>query len=276
MGSGRTPPLGAGRKGRFGTHEKWAFRAEGGEEPAGAEAGQAGAGLRGRVWPLFGVGELSMSSEKDEVVARIRGRLQGTVRRMAGGGPMQLAGEESLRPSLWDRVKEGLVRTAVDYVPKTLVPSTAGKIFVESVQGQKAPITEKDFAPEELATMQELVRFKRQKALVDPRQDANSIQLADYDEYVQTLPREQQASFYSAGLAPATPLANVRKTLGRFQFDTKGAAPQIRDEYDFNNDWSGTSVFDIIRKIGYERLPEGKGRPVRVLLPATQPEPGQQ
>ena len=156
---------------------------------------------------------------------------------------------------------------------------TAAKTFVDSVLlRRKAPVTEKNFTPEELKAMQQLTST----APATNRTGKRGV--VDYNSYW---------SMGDAGNIPAgldsmkTPVGNVKTTLGQFNYahDTEGGTT-ITDTYDFNGgSWPSNLPFlDKVRQAmadPYHALrmtggtllnaEDGQGRPVKIALAPANP-----
>lgn len=136
---------------------------------------------------------------------------------------------------------------------------TPAKLYLDSVvSGKKEPITEADFSPEELAAIRKMIGNKAQ----------GGITYADYDASSQP--------GLSSLLSPAGRVAN---SLGQFNYQADPEGATVTDDYDFNpvfKDESlllkalsilGTGGFSGLHMLGEEKLPPGKGRPVKIRLP---------
>lgn len=145
--------------------------------------------------------------------------------------------------------------------------STSGRVFLSTVQGVRSPITERNFSPDELGAMQRLIQQKGGGK-------QGSINYRDYDAVAGDVDTQGMASM-------ATPLGNVRTTLGqfRYQYDPQQGRYQIQDTYDFNPASSSMSMegkeggllldpkYYAARWYAGETIPPGEGRDVHVALP---------
>lgn len=147
--------------------------------------------------------------------------------------------------------------------------STAGRVFLSSMQGVRSPVTERNFSPDELGAMQRLIQQKGGGKY-------GAINYRDYDALADGADTQGMASMN-------TPLGNVRTTLGqfRYQYDPQQGRYQIQDTYDFNDASNSMSMegreggllldpkYYAARWYAGETLPPGEGRDVRVALPPT-------
>jgi hypothetical protein len=146
---------------------------------------------------------------------------------------------------------------------------TAARVFLESMQGKRDPITEADFSPEEL---------KQIRQLIDSTEGRGSVQYPDYVDLMKKQPGVT-ASYLPSLLSIADPLGNLQTTLGRFKYvrDADGTLRAI-DNYDFNplkTDASSTfgesrsgmlGPYNMLRAYAGEKLPPGTGRRVNINL----------
>lgn len=165
----------------------------------------------------------------------------------------------------------------VDFIAQKLNPEwfpTSGRTLLETAQGVKTPITEKNFKPEELDIIRQLIALKGS--------DKGSITYGDYLALAQKLNKDgPPPTSITPGLySMSDPLGNVHTTLGRFSYktDPKGNL-QIIDRYDFNppmqqdmreartGDYGvfGTP-YNMIREYAGEKIPPGTGRDVLINL----------
>ena len=224
-----------------------------------------------------------MSSGKDEVVARIRERLQGTVRRMAEGGALPEGFEEHRLPDgrryqtgpgvAFKLIDQNTDRTllphekVMDAVVKVLPSSwlpTHAKTLVETVQGKTEPLTEKDFDPDELQVMRKSVGLVEQNL----RKPGAEISVRDtkkgavrYEDYptvrnaLNTLPTDQYYTQYGRGLEKnytlgqmvrKTPEERVYHTLGRYNYKQDEAGNiMVQDTYDYPDLRAGHAALDV-------------------------------
>jgi hypothetical protein len=165
------------------------------------------------------------------------------------------------------------VNRVVDFIAQRLPAGafpTAGRTFLETVQGNRDPITESSFSRDELEVLRQLASKNK-----------GAVRYKDYDALAQELrskgkEADSTASLFSLG----SPLGNVRNTLGQFTYklDPKGNLV-LEDAYDFNPpgapgqtreartaDYGTFGPYNMIREYAGEKVPPGKGRPVRVNL----------
>lgn len=181
---------------------------------------------------------------------------------------------------LSDKLTEGLI-SAYDKLADRDKLSAAHKIYLDTFsRGERGPITQADFKPEEMAELQNLIR---QKEAMTGSKGTGYIQYEDY----KTLPGGDQrrghiASAVSGVMPPRPSLANA---LGQFNYkrDPKTGQYKIIDEYDFNpqkvtyqgqkvdvpadfyGDYAadaGFSPWKLARLYGGRKMPPGTGRKV--------------
>lgn len=168
------------------------------------------------------------------------------------------------------------INRLVDVLIKNLNPSwfpTAGKLFIETAQGERRPITEKDFSPEELKAI---------RLLIDTQNaESGSIQ---YKDYIAAADKERQRT----GKLPVTltpgvaslldSIGNIQTSLGRFQYkkDQDGNLV-IVDTYDFNPAPQNTNKeefaaasslnpYTMLRQYAGQKIPPGQGRSIKINL----------
>lgn len=169
------------------------------------------------------------------------------------------------------------INRVTDFIAQRLPASsfpTAGRTFLETVQGRRDPITEGNFSPEELAVMREMIALKGG--------DAGDIQYGDYQELAKAMrargniPASTTPSLFSL----SDPLGNVQTTLGRFKYgrDARGNLV-VRDTYDFNPpqdpnsmqeqrtaEYGAMGPYRLIREYAGEKVPPGRGREININL----------
>jgi hypothetical protein len=164
----------------------------------------------------------------------------------------------------------------VDFIAQKLNPEwfpTSGRTLLETAQGVKTPITEKNFKPEELDAIRQLIALKGS--------DKGSITYGDYVALAQKLSKDgpMPMSFTPSLFSMGDPLGNIQTTLGRFSYrtDPKGNV-QIIDKYDFNppmqqdmreartGDYGAFGPYGMIREYAGEKIPPGTGRDVLINL----------
>jgi len=158
---------------------------------------------------------------------------------------------------------------ALDVIFNNLTPSKMGlpaRTFLETVQGDKRPITEKNFTPEQIAIIADLVR------IAGP---GNPIQ---YDTYSK-LYKERRAK---TGKIPIDtipglssqfdPIGQIQPTLGQFTAAQTPDGLRIVDSYDFSPsgwDTEGGPMmgpYGAIRSYASRKIPPGQGRKVDVRI----------
>lgn len=169
------------------------------------------------------------------------------------------------------------VNRLVDWVAQKLNPkwfSTAGRTLLETVQGNKDPITESHFSPGELEVLRQLVALKGG--------DTGSIQYKDYIGLADQMRKQgSRPMSISPGLiSMADPMGNIQTTLGRFRYarDADGNL-RVIDTYDFNppmvegsaqeartGDYGALGPYGLIRDYAGEKIPPGYGRKVNINL----------
>jgi hypothetical protein len=143
---------------------------------------------------------------------------------------------------------------------------TAAKTLIETVQGNKEPVTEKNFTPEELVALKNLIALTNNRGNVQ------------YEDYLNLMKKEQQEkgtipmSINPSPLSVLDPIGNVQTTLGRFTYsrDANGNLV-VLDKYDFNPIPSLSGAYGAIRNYAGEKIPKGSGREVRINLGNTDP-----
>ena len=169
------------------------------------------------------------------------------------------------------------VNKLVDFVAQRLPAQafpTSARTFLETVQGNRNPITEGNFSPEELAAIREMILLKGGKA--------GDIQYEDYRALGKAMRERGQipTSMSPSLLSMGDPLGNVQTTLGRFKYarDANGNLV-VQDTYDFNpiysdgsmqeaqsGDYGALSPYGLVRNYAGEKIPPGYGRQVKINL----------
>ena len=167
--------------------------------------------------------------------------------------------KNALAPQSDNKLLDFLIQNA----PPGLFP-TAGRVYLESMQGKRDPITEADFSPEEL---------NRIRQLVNSTEDRGNVQYKDYRKLKRDLMQkgENVGVLGPSLFAIGNPTGNAMMTLGRFKYvrDPDGTLRAV-DEYDFNNinpdNLAPSNIYGMLRQYGYEKMPPGTGRPVNINL----------
>ena len=170
------------------------------------------------------------------------------------------------------------INRVLDFIAQKLDPkwfATSGRILLETAQGVKTPITEKNFKPEELDIIRQLIALKGKE---------NGV--IGYDDYIMLARKMTKEGPMPVSVTPsiysmADPLGNVQTTLGRFSYqaDPKGNV-QVIDRYDFNpppqqdmreartGDYGVFGPYAVIREYAGEKIPSGTsaGRDIRINL----------
>jgi hypothetical protein len=148
----------------------------------------------------------------------------------------------------------------VQRLPANMFPTNA-RTLLETAQGNRDPITESNFSPEELAAIKEMITLKGG--------DVGNIQYEDYDTLVKTMRERGQlpVSKYPGLLSMGDAFGNVQTTLGRFNYarDANGNMV-VQDTYDFNPQHGSAGPYKLLRDYAGEKIPRGYGRPVNVNL----------
>jgi len=168
------------------------------------------------------------------------------------------------------------VNRLVDWAVQKLDPSwfpTAGRTFVETAQGARAPITEANFSPAELKALRQLVQYK----------GGDSGAINNYSDYAKSVEKATGDTdvAYSPGIfSLGDPLGNIQTTLGRFKYarDPNGDLIVV-DTYDFNpiygygrsqeattGGYGLLSPYALLRNYAGEKMPPGQGRDIRINL----------
>ena len=155
--------------------------------------------------------------------------------------------------------------TILDFLIQKLNPQlfpTSAKTLIETLQGSKEQITEKNFSPEELVALRNLIEMTQNKG---------NVQYSDYIDFMKKQQKEKgtiPASMTPSILSVLDPIGNLQNTLGRFTYsrDPQGNLIVV-DNYDFNKQRPSTdSVIGAIRNYAGEKIPAGSGRGVRINL----------
>ncbi len=161
----------------------------------------------------------------------------------------------------------------VDFLLQKLRPDmfpTSAKTLIETAQGNKEPITEKNFTPEELTALMKLIASTNERGDVQ------------YSDYYNLMTKERKekgtipASLMPSILSMADPIGNLQTTLGRFLYsrDADGNLIVV-DKYDFNKPSNLGGMYGLLRNYAGEKIPTGFGRDVKINLgktPINQPQ----
>jgi hypothetical protein len=170
----------------------------------------------------------------------------------------------SEKPS--DQTQPSSIKNSIlDFLIQKLNPQlfpTSAKTLIETLQGNKEQITEKNFTPEELATL---------KSLIEITKNRGDVQYADYIDFMKKQQKEKgtiPASLTPSILSVLDPIGNLQNTLGRFTYSRDALGNLIVvDNYDFNKQRPSTdAVIGAIRNYAGEKIPAGSGRGVRINL----------
>jgi hypothetical protein len=168
------------------------------------------------------------------------------------------------------------VNRLVDFVVQRVNPNwfpTAGRLFAQTAQGERKPITEVDYTPEELAFIRRMIELKGGTE--------GSIQYRDYN--ATAADERKRTGKIPMTLSPgigslADPLGNVQTSLGRFRYyrDENGNL-MVMDSYDFNEppinasqlgltEQSAAGPYNMLRSYAGQKIPPGQGRSIRINL----------
>jgi len=181
--------------------------------------------------------------------------------------------EGALKPDEKNQPKLTGTSSLVDLLMQKLRPDlfpTSAKTLIETAQGKKDPITEKNFTPEELVALQKLIASTNERGDVQ------------YPDYYNLMTQERKekgtipASLMPSILSMADPIGNLQTTLGRFTYsrDAEGNLIVV-DKYDFNKPSNLGGMYGLLRNYAGEKIPTGFGRDVRINLgktPSNQPQ----
>jgi hypothetical protein len=179
---------------------------------------------------------------------------------------------------LYNKPKLTGINHAVDFVAQRLNPSwfpTSGRTFLETMQGNREPITEANYTPAELQALQNLIQLKGG--------DKGSIQYKDYNKLGEAM---RKGGTTPISMSPSLasmfdPLGALQTTVGRFNYAKN---PQgnyvVVDDYDFNppmvdgttqearnGDYGVLGPYGLIRDYAGEKVPTGTGRKVKIVVP---------
>ena len=157
-----------------------------------------------------------------------------------------------------------VTNSLIDFLLQKLNPQmfpTSAKTLIETVQGNKDPITEKNFTPEELTAL---------KNLIETTSNRGDVQYSDYIKFMKQQQEEKgtvPASMGPSVLSVLDPIGNLQTTLGRFTYyrDPEGNL-MVVDKYNFNKVTEQSGIYGALRNYAGEKIPEGAGRDVRINL----------
>lgn len=168
-----------------------------------------------------------------------------------------------------DLVAGGLLRGYDAMVNRKDLPSNQ-RVYLNTVLDKNtSPLTNKDFTPEELNAIQQLIQLKGG--------ESGAIKYKDYPKA-----KEGESAIARPLSGKEFPYENIRTTLGQFNYklNPKTKKYEISDVYDFNanpltkdvveGDYIGRfaiSPYHIARAYGQNVLPEGTGRKVNLTVP---------
>ena len=173
--------------------------------------------------------------------------------------------KNALAPQPSNRLVDYFVQNA----PADKFP-TAGRVYLESMQGKKNDITEADFSKEELAAIKQLIMSTNNRG---------SVQYRDYKPLMDKSPGIP-ASYLPSVTSMLDPLGNIQTTLGRFKYvrDPDGTLRAV-DTYDFNPvntpnadamlaeaNTGALGPYNMLRVYAGQKLPPGTGRRVNINL----------
>ena len=152
----------------------------------------------------------------------------------------------------------------VDWLLQKVNPSyfpTSAKTLIETAQGKKEQITEKNFSPEELVALQKIIEFTKNRGDVQ------------YSDYYQLMKKEFEenrkipASFTPSITSMLDPIGNLQTTLGRFSYSRDADGNLIvTDKYDFNQQSNLGGMYGLMRNYAGQKIPSGSGRDVKINL----------
>lgn len=170
----------------------------------------------------------------------------------------------------------GLLGYVLDALPPAQFP-TAGRTLLETLRGKKDNISEKDFKPDEINMIRDLIDYKLSS---DPL--AREINYPDYFKWAKGQNKAGVVMSIGPGISSLLdPYGNIQTTLGQFKFQPTADGYDVTDEYKFNtynqtpagqaavND-SGAGLFGpfgAIREYAGKHIPPGAGRRVEIRIP---------
>lgn len=163
-------------------------------------------------------------------------------------------------------MSEPFIDTLLDFGAKRLdaaKQTLPGKTLLETLQGKKGPITEKDFSPQHQKVVKDLTAIAQ----------AQSRNFVTYDDYA-TLASSYNTPSPNKGKPDSNIVEEVRTTLGMFNYARDQKGTRVTDTYDFESkgrgDWADKpyqsfidhGLYGLIRSYASRKIPPGKGRPV--------------
>jgi hypothetical protein len=166
------------------------------------------------------------------------------------------------------------VNKLIDFVaqrlPANMFPTNA-RTLLETAQGNRDPITESNFSPEELDVIRQLILNQKQGS------DAGSVKYPDYYDLAQR--RRASGGMPVSSIMPGLmsmgdAFGNVQTTLGQFKYarDADGNLI-VQDMYDFNPpqegqtiDYAASGPYGLLRGYAGEKMPPSTGRPIKINL----------
>ena len=166
------------------------------------------------------------------------------------------------------------VNKLIDFVaqrlPASMFPTNA-RTLLETAQGNRDPITENNFSPEELDVIRQLI--------INQKQESGSVQYPDYYDLVQRRRASGERGIPVSSIMPGLmsmgdAFGNVQTTLGQFRYARDANGNLIaQDMYDFNPpqegqaiDYAASGPYGLLRGYAGEKMPPGTGRPVKINL----------
>lgn len=153
---------------------------------------------------------------------------------------------------------------------------TPVKTLNDTLKGNLETITEKNFTPDQLDFLKNLIAFKEYSG-----ENKGSITYKDYVKYVLSK-QDGPVSFTPGIFSIFDPYGQIMTTLGQFnyQIDPKTKNIEIKDKYNFNPMYIDNSPniaetaygpYGAIREYAGRKIPEGTGRPVKINLTGLEP-----
>ena len=156
---------------------------------------------------------------------------------------------------------------------------TPAKTLVDTLNGDRSDITEKNFTSEELDFIKNLIKQQQQNP--DLYTTSGNITYDDYHNYARKAARTKGTplvvSQYPGLTSLFDPFGRIMTTLGQFKWNTDPTSQDylITDNYDFN--WGSASTnreyltagwpYSAIRAHAGDKIPPGTGRSVKIRIP---------